>query len=128
MLYGRKSKYSLNTSKYSLRHVEKPKVLYSKNHYWLKIQFAAVLRLCKHWNLSHFFKFCNVLILSKLSWIQVIFNIRKFLTFGHVNVNWKLIQFIIITNFWEWKKTELNRKVGKIQLWKTDNQKNWFGH
>ena len=48
MLYGRKSKYSLNTSKYNLRHVEKLKVLYNKNHYWLKIQLAAALRLFKH--------------------------------------------------------------------------------
>ena len=54
--------------------------------------------------------------------IREIFNIHKFLTFGLVNENWKIIQFLIIDNFKKLEKIEFNLKLGKIQFSKIENR------
>ena len=45
------------------------------------------------------------------------------MNFGLVNVNWKLIQFLVIGNFWKLEKIEFNWKLGNIQFSKIENRK-----
>ena len=106
MAIANTSNYNLQHLTYRLRYFAIEIIIDSKFNLLQYHHFVSIETWVNFLNYAIFEFWVNYLELK----IRVIFNIRQFLTFGLVNVNWKLIQFLNIDNFWKLKKKLIELK------------------